>query len=119
MNEIWLRLAIVAGAVLLSVGLIVLLRRRQGEPTPVGAGGLSPGLYLFSSSSCLDCVTARGRLEETLGPSGFAEIHWEDEPELFAELGIDLVPCTVVVSADGTAARYPGAPEKALEGFNP
>ena len=119
MSEVWLRLAIVAGAVLVSFGLVVLLRRKQRGPASVGASGLNPGMYLFSSSSCADCVAARGRLEVALGASGFAEIMWEEEPELFAELGIDAVPCTVVVSADGSAARYPGAPEKALDEFNP
>lgn len=119
MSEVWLRVAIVAGAVLVSLGLLVILRRRQSELASVGARGLSPGMYLFSSSSCVDCLAARGRLEDALGASGFVEILWEDEPVLFAELGIDVVPCTVVVSADGSAARYPGAPEKALEEFNP
>jgi hypothetical protein len=119
MSDVWLRLAIVAGAGLVSLGLVVMLRRSRSGPGSVGARGLSPGVYLFSSSSCVDCLTARGRLEQTLGPAGFVELLWEDEPELFAELGIDVVPYTVVVADDGSAARYPGAPEKALEKFNP
>ena len=119
MSEVWLRLAIVAAAALVTLGLVVLLRRREAEPAAVGVTGLRTGIYLFSSSSCVDCLTARGQLEDALGAAGFAEILWEDEPELFADLGIDVVPCTIVVSADGSAARYPGAPEKALEGFNP
>lgn len=58
-------------------------------------------------------------MEEVLGASGFIEIAWDDEPTLFTALGIDLVPCTLVVGDDGSASRYPGMPEQALRSLGP
>jgi hypothetical protein len=118
MSEVWLRLGIVVAGALLVVLIVVILRR----PGPRGAGeagGLDPGVYLFSSSTCADCDPARARLVEDLGPSGFVEIRWESEPDLFAELGIDAVPCTLVVSETGGATRFPGMPDRALERLDP
>ena len=119
MSEVWLRVGIVAGAVVIALAIVFVMRRRSGHPTPTETGGLAPGVYLFSSSDCVDCMPARGRLEEALGASGFVEIKWEAEPGIFADLGVDAVPCTVVVSHDGTAVRFPGRPDRALERLNP
>lgn len=118
MNEVGPRAAIVVGVVLLSLIIVVLMRRRP----LVGAldgGGLDPGVYLFTSSSCSDCAGARARLEEVLGISSFIEISWEDDPGIFTQLGIDAVPCTVVVGADGSASIQPGMPDHVLRGLNP
>jgi hypothetical protein len=119
MSEVWLRLGIVAGLLLISVVVIVWLRRRPAESVAVDEGGLGPGVYLFTSSTCADCAGARRRLQDALGASGFVEIEWEQEPGLFAGLGIDAVPCTVLVADDGSASKYPGMPDRALEGLNP
>ena len=54
-----------------------------------------------------------------LGSAGYNEIEWENEPGLFAELGIDAVPCTVVVGDDRSASVHPGMPDRALRGLNP
>jgi hypothetical protein len=51
---------------------------------------------------------------EVLGKGGFAEIEWEETPDLFSRVGIDVVPCTVVVAADGTSTRYPGMVDGSL-----
>jgi len=118
MSEVWLRLGIVAGGTLLVV-LIAVIMRRPGPRVAGEAGGLGPGIYLFSSATCADCVPARARLVEDLGPSGFVEIRWESEPALFAELGIDAVPCTLVVSETGEATRFPGMPDRALQRLDP
>lgn len=119
MSEVWLRLAIVAGLVLISAVGIVALRSRHLDKAAVDAGNLAPGVYLFTSSTCADCAGARVRLEDILGVSGFVEIEWEKEPGLFAGLGIDVVPCTVVVGSDGSASVSPGMPDRALKGLNP
>lgn len=116
MSEVWLRLGIVGIAVLIALVTVLALRRRRGPSSRIEARSLPPGVYLFSSSTCVDCIPARNRLQEVLGASGFVEIEWEQEPELFDGLGIDVVPSTVVVSEDGTAARFPGMPDRALEG---
>ena len=99
--------------------LVVIILRRPGPREASEAGGLGPGVYLFSSSTCADCVPARARLVEDLGPAGFVELSWESEPGLFAELGIDAVPCTVIVSEAGEATRFPGMPDGALERLDP
>jgi hypothetical protein len=118
MSEVWLRVGIVAGGTLLVV-LVAVILRRPGPRETGEAGGLGPGVYLFSSSTCADCVPARASLIEQLGSSGFVEIRWESEPGLFAELGIDAVPCTLIVSETGEATRYPGLPDRALERLDP
>lgn len=118
MNEVALRLAIVVGVVLLSAIIVVVMRRRP-VISAMDRGGLGPGVYLFTSSSCSDCVGARARLGEVLGSSAFIEISWEDDPGLFTQLGIDAVPCTVVVGDDGSALVHPGMPDRALRGLNP
>lgn len=118
MSEIWLRLGMVVGGTLLAA-LVAVLMRRPGARITTEAVGVAPGIYLFSSSTCADCVPARERLVDELGSAGFVEIRWESEPGLFAELGIDVVPCTVIVSEVGVATRFPGMPDRALERLNP
>jgi hypothetical protein len=118
MSEIWLRLGILVGGVLLAL-LVVLMLRRPARGIATDAIGLDPGVYLFSSITCADCAPARSRLADDLGPTGFVEIRWEDEPGLFAELGVEAVPCTVIVSDTGVAARFPGMPDRALDRLNP
>jgi hypothetical protein len=119
MNEVWLRLAIVIGAVVVSLLIVAMLRRRPAVSGSRDGGALGPGVYLFTSSTCADCVGARERLEDVLGSDGYLEIGWEDDPGLFTHLGIDAVPCTVVVGVDGSASLHPGMPDGALGGLNP
>jgi hypothetical protein len=119
MNEVWIRALVVVGALAFVVLIVALLRhpRRRGERL-IGAG-LDPGVYLFTSETCADCLTARDRLVERLGANGFTEIEWAEDPDLFTNLGIEVVPCTVVVAGDGSAVRYPGMPGEDLEMLNP
>lgn len=119
MSEVWLRLVIVFGAVALSL-LIILMTRRWPRRSEAGDGrGLDPGIYLFTSATCSDCADARASLADILGDAGYVEIRWEEEPVLFTRLGIDGVPCTVVVGDDGLASLHPGMPDRALRGLNP
>ncbi len=119
MNEVWLRLAIVIAAVAVSLLIVAMLRRRPAASGSRDGGALAPGVYLFTSSTCIDCIGARERLEDMLGSAGYIEIGWEDDPGLFTHLGIDAVPCTVVVGDDGSASLYLGMPDGALGGLNP
>jgi hypothetical protein len=118
MNDVGLRLAIVVGVVVLSLIIVVVLRRRP-VVSASSRGGLDPGVYFFTSTSCSDCAVARTRLGEVLGSSAFIEISWEDDPGLFTRLGIDAVPCTMVVGDDGSASVHPGMPDQVLRGLNP
>ncbi|HEX2420177.1 MAG TPA: hypothetical protein VHL55_01140 [Acidimicrobiia bacterium] len=118
MNEVGLRLAIVVAVVLLSLIIVAVIRRRRVAPV-LDRGGFDPGVYLFTSSSCSDCAGARARLQEKLGNSAFIEISWEDDPKTFTQLGIDAVPCTVVVGDDGSASIHRGMPDGVLRGLNP
>ena len=112
MSELWLRVGIVAGGCL-AVALVVVLMRRYPAGRPLRSmGGLAPGIYLFTSSTCADCLPARERLREKLGPGGFKEIVWEQDPDSFDRAGIVVVPCTVVVGMDGLAKSYPGVPDE-------
>ena len=119
MSEVWLRLAIVVGAVALSLLLIFVTRRRPVRWDAGDGRELDPGIYLFTSATCSDCAGARVRLADILGSAGYVEIRWEDNPGLFTRLGIDGVPCTVVVLDDGSASLHPGTPDGTLRGLNP
>jgi hypothetical protein len=119
MSEVWLRLAIVAAGTVVALVVALVLRRPAAYPVTTKAAGLAPGVYLFSSSTCVDCVAVRARLVDALGPTGFVEIDWEDDPGPFADLLIDAVPCTVIVSEDGMSTRFPGMPDRALEELGP
>ncbi|HYJ25327.1 MAG TPA: hypothetical protein VE027_10005 [Acidimicrobiia bacterium] len=119
MNEVWLRLAIVIGAVAVSLMIVAMLRRRPSAMGSRDIGALRPGVYLFTSSTCSDCTGAQERLQTMLGNAGYIEVRWEDDPGLFTHLGIDAVPCTVVVGDDGSASLHPGMPDGALRGLNP
>lgn len=120
MSEIWLRLAVVAGVVLVAVALGSVLRAmRRDRPMVIDPGGLRPGVYLFSSRECLDCEPSRDQLVDALGEDGFVEVKWEEEPERFREHGITGVPATIVVGDDGSGTLISGAPGAAVRRFNP
>jgi hypothetical protein len=120
MSDLTLRLVLIGGA--LVVTLLVLLTLRfinKRRPTVIDPGDLLPGIYLFSSSTCLDCQPASAMMLETLGTDRFTEFTWEDHPQRFQTMGIASVPATVVVDSDRSALLFTGMPAKALERFSP
>ena len=120
MGEVWIRLSVVAGALVVALAAVALLRmRRRERPETIESVGLSPGIYLFTSATCLDCSPARQSLLDSLGASGFTEISWEDGPETFRELGVTAVPATLIVGGDGDANLYPGQPTTVLRLLGP
>jgi len=119
MSEVWLRLAIVAAGTVLALGVALVLRRPAAHLVTTKTAGLAPGVYLFTSSTCVDCVAARAGLVDALGPTGFVTIDWDDDPGPFAEFEIDAVPCTLIVSEEGMATRFPGMPDRALGELGP
>lgn len=117
MSDILERAAVVA-AVLAVAGAVVLWQRaRNRRARDVLPGDLGPGVYLFTSSSCPTCETARRRVVAAVGDGGFEELAWESHPDVFADLGVDVVPALVVVKGSGRARLHPGAPDRALSGL--
>ena len=120
MSDVWLRVGLIA--VTLSAAILttlVIRHREKTRPIDAGPSSLAPGIYLFSSGRCLDCGPAREAVERAMGSEGFTEIRWEDSPEVFRDLGIETVPATVLVSANGLATVYPGKPRYALRSLGP
>ncbi len=121
MSDDWVRLGVVV-AVLVAAGLVAYLlakRNRQAPFHPAIGQTLPAGVYLFSSTTCAGCEPARRSIAERLGPTGFVEIAWEEKPGWFAELGVESVPSTLIVTNDGMATVYPGRPGRALRTLGP
>ena len=120
MSEIWIRFSVVAVALLVVLVAVGLLRNRgRALPETIGSAGFLPGIYLFTSSSCLDCGPARKSLLDALGVGGFTEISWESRPGTFDDLGISAVPSTMIVREEGDSKLYPGLPVAALRDLGP
>lgn len=120
MDELVTRLALIGGTlVLAALGVLVMRVRARRSAREVAATGLAAGVYLFTSSECPDCEKARRRIIEELGEGSFVEIRWEDEPETFDELEVDVVPATLVVTDGGKGTLFPGAPERAIAQVGP
>jgi len=115
MDDLWVRLGLIAGALIVAGLATVTMRlRAKGAPRKLSATGLGQGVYLFSSTACPDCKHARRVLEEALGRDGYREFRWEQDPVLFHDLGVDAVPATAIVAIDGSGVLWPGRPDKAL-----
>lgn len=112
MDDVWARIALIAAA-LFAAAILVAWRRRSATKAPrrFAVTRLPAGVYLFTSADCADCRTARAKLNERLGEEGYSEIAWEDTPEVFNGLGIDVVPATMVVAADGSGSLWRGQPD--------
>lgn len=100
-------LAAAAGA-----GLVA--RRFSGPSHPsveLGDLGTPSSVVMFTSTDCTTCGEARAvmrSLEVTI-----REVTYELEPAAFTAAGVEAVPMTVVVGADGTvAAQFTGVPPR-------
>ena len=118
MDDLAIRLAIVTVAAVGAFALVRTAGSRETRPRSVETGDLNPGVYLFTSSTCGDCDTARLSLQAALDTHGFDEIRWEDDPETFERLGVGAVPATLVVRP-GSSLLYLGLPEAAIRSLNP
>ncbi len=120
MDELTLRLVLIGAALLVAAGVTTLTRRRaRTAPRSIESTGLRPGVYFFSSSTCPDCRMARRALDEAIRDSSFHEFAWEENPGIFADLGVAAVPATLVVGADGTGTLWSGQPAGALASLGP
>ncbi len=120
MSETGSRIALVAGAILVTLVVTLILRARATGPArKISAIDLAPGVYYFSSATCAECAPARRMLIERFGEGGFSEMSWEQEPGLFHSLGIDAVPATLVVGSRGSGTLWPGKPNQMFSRFDP
>jgi hypothetical protein len=118
MNDPLARVAVVLGVVLAVVVVVSALRltSRRGAAESVA---LAPGVYLFSTSTCADCIPVDELLVSELGEGGFSRIEWAGNEETFEALGIEIVPTTLIVDANGRADRYQGDPSDGLRRLGP
>ena len=115
MDDVWVRVVLLAGTVLIAGGTTLVLRRREaGTLRQVSGTGLAAGIYFFSSTTCPTCRSAREKMVDRVGEVGFSEIVWEENPRLISELGVDAVPAVLVVGENGAGTLYPGQPDRAL-----
>ena len=114
MNDVWLRAALVAGALVIA-GLIALISRRGANARVqiVQGTSLDPGIYFFSSATCATCEQARAMLDSKLGPKGYAELAWERHPEVFTRHGVEKVPAVMIVDDAGRGRIRFGVPDRA------
>ena len=119
MDEIWIRLTLISGAMGVALLVTMILRSRSSSGSRrLETTGLAKGVYLFTSSGCLDCLSAREALVESLGDQ-FVEIEWNRNPALFDQLGVSAVPATLLVEPDGSGTVFPGQPGRALSRLGP
>lgn len=114
MDDIWLRVTVIAG-VLAIAGLVVIVQRQRAQAPvrAIGSTGLEAGVYFFSSATCSSCEAAREKLDAAMGEDGYTEFVWENEPDPFTDLKVNAVPAVLIVR-DGRGRLYPGQPDRAL-----
>jgi hypothetical protein len=119
-NDLSLRLVVIAGVLALVAAIVMFLRLKDRAPSrPLGRVALDPGIYLFSSAACADCHAARERLQHALGPQRFVEYTWESDPAVFESLSIDRVPCSVSVDQERRATLWIGQPDRMISAVDP
>lgn len=89
-----------------------LVDRRRPQRRPLE--GLEPGVMLFTSQRCPGCDPVRDLLVEVLGPEGFREIKWTEEPQPFQVHRIERVPTTAAVDESGMGRLWEGIPSVRL-----
>jgi hypothetical protein len=120
MSDVTIRALVITAVV--TIALLVawaVERRRSVAPTKLTETGLRPGVYLFTSDTCQDCVPARQRLVAALGEAGFTEYAWDGSPEVFERLEITHVPASMIVAENGSARCWFGQPDRMLAAVGP
>jgi hypothetical protein len=102
-------IALIVGVVLMAAA--VSGRARKARPQRSTREDLSPGVHLFTSTTCATCTEARAVIASVYGDS-FSETRHEEDPQSFGRHGIARVPTAIVVLADRTALVFEGVPRK-------
>lgn len=114
MNDVLVRLAVVAGIVVLAAVAARVVGRVRRPPHPevrVGDLGDRPGVVVFTSTTCSTCKDAIAELESLDVP--FREVTNELEAHRFAEWGVVAVPVTVVLDSEGAVVgTFSGVPRR-------
>lgn len=113
MDDVWLRVAVVAAAFLIAVGIAMARRGNRRPVRSIRSLDLAAGVYLFTSEGCSTCEAARSKMDGSLSDE-YTELVWEREPERFHALGVDAVPSVLIVDGKGHGQLYPGQPDRAL-----
>lgn len=113
MDEVWLRIVVVAVVFATALGIAMARRGRQRAVRMIPSSDLAAGLYFFSSDGCATCDAARALLVDSRGDD-FDEFVWEQHPQTFQKLAIDAVPSVLLVDETGSGRLYPGQPKRAL-----
>lgn len=113
MDEVWLRIVLVAVVFSIAVGIAMASRGRRRAVRAMPSSDLSAGLYFFSSEGCATCDSARALVTGSRGDD-FTEFVWEHQPQLFEKLAVDAVPSVLIVDESGAGRLYPGQPQRAL-----
>ena len=108
------RLALVIALVVVVVVVVRLIGRWQRPshpPIDLGDVGPRPGVVVFTSTDCANCRETMA-LVGSLGVE-VREVSWELEPGVQEAVGVEAVPLTAVVDADGSVeALLTGVPRK-------
>lgn len=114
MNEVLVRLLVVAAVVVVAGAIAWVLRRYASPPHPdidVGDVGDRPGVVLFTSTTCPTCKEVIAMYRELRIP--YREVTSDLEEQRFDAWGIVAVPVTVIIDADDTViSTFSGLPRK-------
>lgn len=102
MDDPLLRIAAVAVAAIVVVGLAVVSRRWQRPSHPridVAGLGFPPGIVIFTSTDCTKCKDALAALRGLDVP--VREVTWELEGSLLESARVATVPLTAFVDGSG------------------
>lgn len=112
MTDLAVRILVVAGVVLIALGIAFVLRKVQPPVHPtidVSGLGLPAGIVLFTSTDCTTCGAARDVLRRE--GAYFREVTWELEGRLLEKAGVEAVPLLIVLDDQGqTVAQVAGVP---------
>lgn len=115
MNDPVVRVVVVAVGTLVALLVAWVARAiyiKRGRAVDVKSLISGPGVVVFTKDDCPNCAAVLAMLK----PTGVKihQVRAEAQPEVFAKLGIEGVPITVVVSGSGnTAAQFSGLPRPA------